>query len=149
MKSVIQFFLAVQFAPFAFAAAAHAGALANRSDPGAAIAEAVIAGVLLAGLGLTFTRSADVRSVALGAQGFALLGTLIGTTLVLTVGPTEAFDVTMHSVMLATLLAGLATTFRAPRSVRSVGLPWPWLPGGDGMLPARFDRIQEGPRPWK
>lgn len=78
---------------------------------------ALLAG--LVGLVLTFTRAADVRSIALGVQGFALLGTLIGITLVLTVGPTEAFDVTVHSIMLATLLAGLATTFRAPRSLAS------------------------------
>lgn len=77
-------------------------------DPGAAVAETVIAVALLAGLALTFTRPADVRLVALAAQGFALLGTLIGITLVLTVGPTHTFDVVVHLVMLALLVAGLA-----------------------------------------
>ncbi len=117
MKSLIQLFLAVQFALFAFAASAHFGVFTDMNDPGAAIAETVIAVVLLAGLARTFTKAADVRSVALGTQGFALLGTLIGITLVLTVGPTETFDVTVHSLMLITLLAGLAVTSRAPREV--------------------------------
>ncbi len=115
MKSLIQLFLAVQFALFAFAASAHFGLFTDMDDPGAAIAETVIAIALLTGLALTFTGTADVRSVALAVQGFALLGTLIGITLVLTVGPTKVFDVTVHSIMLVTLLAGLAVTSRAPR----------------------------------
>jgi hypothetical protein len=122
MKSLIQVFLAVQFALFAFAASAHFGVFTDMDDPGAAIAETVIAVVLLAALALTFTRTADVRSVALAAQGFALLGTLIGITLVLTVGPTKAFDVTVHAIMLATLLAGLAVTYRAPREMNRASL---------------------------
>lgn len=117
MKSLIQLFLLVQFAVFAFAASAHFGVFGNRDDPGAGTAETVIAVALLVGLALTVTRAADVRSVALAAQGFALLGTLIGVTLVLTVGPTKTFDVTVHSIMLALLLAGLAVTYRAPREL--------------------------------
>jgi len=119
MKSLIQLFVAVQFAPFAFAAGAHFGVFTDKNDHGAGTAEAEIVLVLLAGLALTFTRATDVRPVALTVQGFALLGTLIGVTLVLTVGPTTAFDLTVHSIMLITLLAGLATTMRAPRSVSS------------------------------
>ncbi len=122
MKSLIQLFLIVQSAVFAFAASAHFGVFSDMDDPGAAIAETVIAVVLLAGLALTFTRAADVRSIALAAQGFALLGTLIGVTLVFTVGPRETFDVVVHLVMLALLTAGLAVTYRAPRPLEHVGL---------------------------
>ncbi len=89
MKSLIQSFVAVQFAPFAFAAGAHFGVFTDKNDHGAGTAEAVIVLVLLAGLALTFTRATDVHPVAL----------------------------TVHSIMLITLLAGLATTMRAPRSV--------------------------------
>lgn len=119
MKSPAQLFLAVQFALFAFAAGAHLSVGTDMDDPGAGIAESVIAIVLLGGLLLTFARSANLRAIALGAQGFALLGTLVGVTLVLTVGPTKAFDVTVHSIMLATLATGLAVTWRAPRALPS------------------------------
>ncbi len=122
MKSLIQLFLLVQFAVFVFAASAHLGLFGGRDDPGAGTAETAIAVVLLAGLALTFRRAADVRSVALAAQGFALLGTLIGVTLVFTVGPRETFDVVVHLVMLALLTAGLAVTYRAPRPLEHVGL---------------------------
>ncbi|MDQ3657163.1 MAG: hypothetical protein M3457_19085 [Chloroflexota bacterium] len=122
MRPLIQLFLLIQFAVFVFAASAHFGVFGDRDDPGAGTAETVIAVALLAGLALTFTRAADVRSVALAAQGFALLGTLIGVTLVLTVGPTETFDVAVHSVMLALLLAGLLVTSRAPRELERARL---------------------------
>jgi hypothetical protein len=116
MKSLIQSFLAVQFAVFAFAAVSHFfGVFSDTSDPGAGTAESVIAAVLAAGLAMTFARAADVRSIALVAQGFALLGTLVGITLVLTVGPTKVFDVTVHLVMLGLLISGLVVTYRAPR----------------------------------
>jgi len=119
MKSMIQLFLLAQAALFAFAASAHFGVFTDLDDPGAGTAETVIAAVLLAGLALTFTRAADVRSIALAAQGFALLGTLIGVTLVFTVGPRENFDVVVHLVMLALLTAGLAVTYRAPQALES------------------------------
>jgi hypothetical protein len=115
MKSLIQVFLVAQSAMFVFAASAHFGLFGDRNDPGAGTAETVIAVVLLAGLALTFAGAADVRSIALAVQGFALLGTLVGITLVLTVGPTKTFDVTVHSIMLALLVSGLAVTYRAPR----------------------------------
>jgi len=122
MKSLIRLFLLVQFAVFVFAASAHFGVFTDLDDPGAGTAETVIAAALLAGLTLTFRRSADVRSVAFAAQGFALLGTLIGITLVLTVGPTETFDVAVHSVMLTLLVAGLLVTYRAPRELERTRL---------------------------
>ena len=48
-------------------------------------------------------------------QAFALVLTIVGFTLVLTVGPTITFDVTMHLTMLATLVVGLAIAARATR----------------------------------
>lgn len=122
MKSLTQLFLVIQFAVFAFAASAHFGVFTNMNDPGAGTAETVIAVVLLTGLALTFTRIADARPVALAAQGFALLGTLIGVTLVLTVGPRQTFDVVVHSILLVLLIAGLAVTYRAPRVLNGARL---------------------------
>jgi hypothetical protein len=115
MKSTIQLFLVIQAAVFAFAAGAHFGIVGSMDDPGAGTAETVIGVVLLAGLALTFTRGANVRAIALAAQGFALLGTLVGFTLVITVGPTRAFDVTVHGIMLVLLVTGLAVTYRSPQ----------------------------------
>jgi hypothetical protein len=115
MTSIIQIFLAIQTAVFAFAAGAHFGVVGNRDDPAAGTAESVIAIVLVTGLLLSLVNPALTRTYALAVQGFALLGTMVGFTLVLTVGPTTAFDVTMHSLMLALLVSGLAVTYRAPR----------------------------------
>ncbi len=115
MKALIQLFLIVQFAIFVFAASAHFSLFGDRDDPGAGTAESVIAIVLLAGLVLTLMRPDDARTIALAAQGFALLGTLVGVTLVITVGPRETFDVVVHLIMLALLIAGLAVTYRAPQ----------------------------------
>jgi hypothetical protein len=120
MKPLIQLFLIVQFALFAFAASAHFGLFGDRDDPGAGTAETVIAIVLVAGLALTFSDPASFRSIALATQGFALLGTLVGITLVLTVGPTKTFDVVVHSIMLAVLAAGLVVTYSAPRDPETV-----------------------------
>lgn len=115
MKSGIQLFLVAEIAIFAFAASAHFELFGDRDDPGAGIAESVIAVVLLAGLAYTFMQNTDVRSIALGVQGFALLGTLIGTYLVLVVGPRTTFDIVVHVIMLTLLIAGLVVTYRAPK----------------------------------
>ena len=115
MKTTTQLFLVVQAAVFVFAAGVHFGIVGSMDDPGAAVAETVIAVALLGGLALTFVSGIPARTAALAAQGFALLGTLVGFTLVLTVGPTKAFDVTMHGLMLALLVTGLAVTYRSPQ----------------------------------
>ena len=115
VKTTIQLFLVVQAAVFAFAAGAHFGIVGSMDDPAAGVAESVIAVALLGGLALTFVPGIPARPAALAAQGFALLGTLVGFTLVLTVGPTKAFDVTMHGIMLALLVTGLAVTYRSPQ----------------------------------
>jgi hypothetical protein len=113
MNAIVQLFLAVQAVVFAFAAGAHFGIVGNRDDPAASTAESVIAIVLVTGLVLSLVNPLMTRTYALAAQGFALLGTLVGFTLVLTVGPTTAFDVTMHAIMLALLVTGLAVTYRS------------------------------------
>ena len=120
MNAIIQIFLAVQAAVFAFAAGAHFGLFGDRDDAAAGTAESVIAIVLVAGLLPSLVNPASTRTSALAAQGFALLGTLVGFTLVLTVGPTTTFDVTMHSIMLALLVVGLAVTYHHPRGADRV-----------------------------
>lgn len=113
MQSTIRFFLSLQAALFAFAALAHFSVIGSRDDLGAGTAESVIGVALLAGLAVSLASPGVTRTAALAAQGFALLGTLVGFTLVLTVGPTTAFDVSMHLSMLVALVTGLAVTTRS------------------------------------
>jgi hypothetical protein len=116
MLTPIRTLLAVQIFVFAFAAIAHTGIFGSRTDPAAAFAEALIAVALAIGLVVSVRTPADSRAAALASQGFALLGTLIGFTLVVFVGPTHAFDVLMHSTMLALLVGGLWVTWQTERS---------------------------------
>ncbi len=114
MPPSFRMLMLVQIALFTFAAGAHAGIGRSETDPAAAIAEAIIALALTAGLVYGLVRPAEARTAALVSQGFALVGTLVGFTLVVTVGPTHAFDVVMHSTMLVALAAGLTLTWRQP-----------------------------------
>lgn len=83
----------------------------------ARIAESLTALVLLAGLGLSWIRPAWTRPAGILAQGFALLGTLVGLfTIALGVGPQTAPDVAYHLGILAVLVWGLVVAARAPAS---------------------------------
>jgi peptidoglycan/LPS O-acetylase OafA/YrhL len=108
MTPFIRLLLTVQVAVFAFAALAHFGVIGDRDDPAAGTAESIIALVLLGGLVLGASGIYPTRATAFAAQGFALLGTLVGFTLVMTVGPRTTFDVGMHALML--LIGGLVLT---------------------------------------
>jgi hypothetical protein len=46
-------------------------------------------------------------------QGFALAGTFVGLTLLLTIGPMTGLDVVIHLVMVAVLVIGLVMTWIA------------------------------------
>ena len=85
-------------------------------DQGAAIAETVIGSVLLLGLLLTLATPENTRSVGLVVLGFGLLGTLVGLTLLLTVGPMTGLDLAIHVVMLVVLVVGLVITAQTPPS---------------------------------
>lgn len=116
--------LAIDVVVFASAALIHSGwPFAGREDVGAAIAESVIALVLLAGLVLSWLRPAATRGAAIAARGFALLGTCVGLTLVIFVGPTKGFDLTFHGIMLALLVSGLAVTVGCAGNERTVTVP--------------------------
>jgi hypothetical protein len=110
-------FLAVQVALFALASLAHRGVLLNGYEHvRAAIAEAVIAAVLAAGLLLSLMRPWSARAFALAAQGFALLGTLVGVTMILIgVGPRTAPDIALHGVMLVVLTLGLVVAWNTAK----------------------------------
>ncbi|HEV7609804.1 MAG TPA: hypothetical protein VGO61_20885 [Steroidobacteraceae bacterium] len=112
----LRFFLAAEVALFALASLVHRGALVSGYEHSkAAIAETVIAAVLLAGLLLSLIRPWSIRAYALLVQGFALLGTLVGVVMIaIGVGPRTAPDLALHAAMLTTLGFGLVVARHAP-----------------------------------
>jgi hypothetical protein len=115
MMKTIRLFLFIEAVAFAAASFIHTGLLfADFADPPARIAEGLISFVLFAGLALTWIRPAWTRTVALGAQGFALLGTLVGiTAITLVPGPRRPADIVFHIAMVALLVWGNTYTLRA------------------------------------
>jgi peptidoglycan/LPS O-acetylase OafA/YrhL len=103
-------------AAFAAAALVHFGLLVHGyQHRQARVAESVIALVLLAGLVLSWVRPAWTREAGIAAQGFALLGTLVGIfTIIVGVGPRTAPDVVYHLAIVAVLLWGLLVAVRTP-----------------------------------
>lgn len=110
----IRIFLSVEAAAFGLAALVHTGTLLDGyQHREAAIAESVIAAVLILGLIVNALRPHLHRLVGLGAQGFALLGTLVGLlTIAIGVGPQSRFDVALHLGLVTLLLAGLVVSAR-------------------------------------
>ena len=115
---MVKIFLFVEALAFFAAALVHAGILATGYEHHAArIAESVIGAVLLAGLVTTYLKPELTRAAGLLAQGFALLGTLVGIfTIVVGVGPRTTPDVIYHVAMVILLLWGLGAAGRLPSS---------------------------------
>jgi hypothetical protein len=111
-------FLVVETLAFAAAALVHFGAVLHGYEHhDARIAESVIALVLLGGLALSVLRPRLLREAALGAQGFALLGTCVGLfTIAVGVGPRTVLDVVYHFSVVAVLIWGLFAATRLPSS---------------------------------
>jgi hypothetical protein len=116
VRQRIRVFLLVEAVAFAAAALVHFGVLvAGYEHRQARVAESVIAVVLLAGLMVSLSRPALTREAGLTAQGFALLGTLVGLfTIAVGVGPRTVPDVVYHVGIVAVLIWGLLVAARAP-----------------------------------
>ena len=116
MRQTIRRFLLFEGASFALAGLVHRGVLVGGyQHREAAIAESVIAAVLLVGLGLTWAWPARTRLVGLATQAFALLGTLVGVfTIAIGVGPRTAPDIAYHLAIVVALVWGLVVAARAP-----------------------------------
>lgn len=85
----------------------------DHQHPQAAIAESVIAAILFVGLLGTLLRPRTIRAIGLAVQTIALLGTLVGATMIaIGVGPQSRLDIAIHTLMLATLLVGLFLFWR-------------------------------------
>jgi hypothetical protein len=116
MTATLRRFLILEAAGFFIAASVHAGYLVPGYEHHAArIAESVLGVALVAGLATSVLRPALTRAAALVAQGFALLGTLVGIfTIIVGVGPRSTADVVYHVAMVAVLVWGLTAAARAP-----------------------------------
>lgn len=106
--------LAAESILFLLAALVHRGLLGRRfAHRQAFIAETVIGVVLLAGSLACAATPRRARSIAIGAQAFALLGTAVGLfTIAIGVGPRTAFDLALHGVMIVSLAGGLIVASR-------------------------------------
>jgi hypothetical protein len=115
MTQTIRIFLLIEAASFIAASLVHAGALITGYEhQKARIAESVLASALLAGAALTWVRPAWTRMAGLAAQGFALLGTMVGIfTIVIGIGPRTVLDIVYHIVIVVVLVSGLVVAMRA------------------------------------
>lgn len=115
MIQTIQLFLLCEAVTFLAAALVHFGVLAaGYEHREAGIAETVIGTVLLAGLIVSWMSPRLTRGAGLAAQGFALLGTMVGIlTIAIGVGPRTVPDVVYHIGIVVVLIAGLRVTARA------------------------------------
>ena len=116
--NTIRAFMLFEAATFIIAALIHSGVFISGYEHSAArIAESVIAIVLVAGILATWIRPDGSRLAGLVAQGFALLGTLVGIfTIIVGVGPRTVPDVVYHVCIAIVLVCGLVVSARAPRS---------------------------------
>jgi hypothetical protein len=112
----------VEAIAFFIASAIHSGALIDASvDPAANVAEGIIGAVLLLAAIVTTVRPSWTRVVGVLAQGFGLLGSLIGLYLAIRgVGPNTVPDVIFHVAIVAMLAIGVVAAFRVPARSPSV-----------------------------
>jgi hypothetical protein len=117
----MRLFLLIEAVSFAAASLFHFGVLVTGYEhPGARIPEAVIAAVLFAGLLVSLIRAGWTRWAALVAQGFALLGTMVGLFVIaIGVGPRTPPDLAFHAFFVVTLVWGLIVAWRSRSSSRS------------------------------
>ena len=113
--TLVRLFMLAEAASFGVASAIHSGLLiAGYEYSQARLGEGLIALVLLAGLALTWLRPAWLRGVGLTAQGFALLGTLVGIfTIIVGIGPRTIPDIAYHISIVVVLVVGLDVAMRA------------------------------------
>jgi hypothetical protein len=117
MTGTIRFVLVAGAAAFGVASLIHGGVLLQGWEHvRAATAEGVIGAVLGLGLVATLMWPAAARRIALGVEGFALLGTLVGAfTIAVGIGPRTGPDIVFHALLLIGLVAALMTTWRNRR----------------------------------
>jgi len=112
--TIVRRLLLIEAAAFAAAALSHFGILLDGfEDSAAGTAESVIGAVLFVTWIASGIRPAWTRGMALAAQAFALIGSLIGLTLVVRgVGPSTVPDLVFHIGIVLVLAAGLLVAAR-------------------------------------
>ena len=123
MTGAIRLFMLCEAATFVAASLIHSGFLIGGYEhQQARIGEGVIAVVLITGLVVTWLRPAWTRGVGLAAQGFALLGTLVGIfTIAVGVGPRTVPNIAFHVAIVVGLVSGLIVAARAQRAQAGSG----------------------------
>lgn len=104
----------LEAASFGAASLIHSGILITGYEHlQARVAEGLIAVLLIIGFLLTFVSRAWTRPIGFAAQGFALLGTLVGLfTIAIGVGPRTVPDLVFHTGIMVVLIWGLIVTAR-------------------------------------
>lgn len=114
MNSVVRVILTVATVAFGLATPIHAGVLiSGYENHKAATAESIIAPVLALGFIATLLWPASIRNIALCVEGFALLGTSVGVFMIVIVIGRTVFDIVLHALLIAGLVAGLIVTWRS------------------------------------
>ena len=114
MNSVVRVILTVATVAFGLATLIHAGVLISGYEHHkAATAESIIAPVLALGFIATLLWPASIRNIALCVEGFALLGTSVGVFMIVIVIGRTVFDIVLHALLIAGLVAGLIVTWRS------------------------------------
>jgi hypothetical protein len=113
-NNTLKVFMLLEAASFTFASLIHSGVfIAGYEHPEARVGESVIATVLFVGLAFAWIRPAWTRRVSLAAQGFALMGTLVGIlTIIVGIGPRTLPDIVYHAGILIVLVWGLTVAAR-------------------------------------
>jgi hypothetical protein len=114
MTREIRFIMMLEAMTFLAAAAIHAGLLVDGyQHREARIAETVIGAVLLAGAAAASVNPRWARPAGLVAQGFALIGTLVGiATIAIGIGPRTFADISYHILIVLMLIYGFVVAFR-------------------------------------
>jgi hypothetical protein len=119
MTRTIRLIMLVEATAFVLASLAHFDLwLDGYAHRRAAIAESIIATVLVVGLVSSFARPSPRYGMELAAQIFALVGTLVGVfTIVIGIGPRTTPDIIYHGAIIAILVGGIALTVKARNSL--------------------------------
>lgn len=114
MEKKVQLFLLFEAIAFALASLIHSGVFISGFEHNEArIAEGVIAAVLIIAWILALVRREWTRLLGLAAQGFALLGTLVGLlTIAIGIGPRTIPDLVYHIGIVIVLIWGLWVAYR-------------------------------------
>ncbi len=114
MNSVVRVILTVATVAFGLATLIHAGVLISGYEHHkAATAESIIAPVLALGFIATLLWPASIRNIALCVEGFALLGTSVGVFMIVIGIDRTVFDIVLHALLIAGLVAGLIVAWRS------------------------------------